>query len=167
MPLPDDFDGSEWTSKTARTIMPWLIWSAKNHRTLCYSDLDAEIVRRGIHHHVNFVMYGHPAGRVGNALLEIASVFGSEIPPLNSLVVKKTGKEAGLPGDGCDWYLQKFLKKKVNSSKLTIEDKRAITLEVHAAVFAFDRWDDVQNYFADVVRRYPELMGTSNNSAAD
>jgi hypothetical protein len=157
MPLPAEIEGTRWAKKISRVIFPWLIWCAKNHRTLFYSDLDAEIVRRGIHRHVNFVMYGHPAGAVGNALLEISEELGEEIPPLNALVVAKTGPEAGMPSEGCDWYLEKFLNRKIASDRLSVEDKRAIVDEVHNAIFSYRRWHDIQNYFRDVKRRYPEL----------
>jgi len=157
MPLPEELGGARWAKKISRVIFPWLIWCAKNHRTLFYSDLDTEIVRRGIHHHVNFVMYGHPAGAVGNALLEMGEEFDEEIPPLNALIVAKTGPEKGMPSEGCDWYLKKFLDRKIAFDRLSIEDKRAIVDEVHDAIFSYRRWDDVQNYFRDVKRRYPEL----------
>jgi hypothetical protein len=48
MPLPEDLEGTTWTRKIARATFPWLIWLAKNHRTVFYSELDQEIVRRRI-----------------------------------------------------------------------------------------------------------------------
>jgi hypothetical protein len=157
VPLPEDLKGSRWAKRIGRVIFPWLIWCAKNSQTLFYSELDTEVVRRGIHHHVNFVMYGHPAGTVGNALLEMGEEFGEEIPPLNALVVAKTGPEAGLPSKGCDVFLEKFLGKKIPFKRLSVEDKRAIVEEVHEAIFRYPHWDDVQNYFRDAEGRYPEL----------
>lgn len=157
MPLPEELEGVRWAKKIGRVIFPWLIWCAKNSETLFYSDLDTEVVRRRIHHHVNFVMYGHPAGTVGNALLEMAEEFGEEIPPLNALVVAKTGPKRGLPSKGCDWYLEKFLDKKIPFKRLSVEDKRAIVEEVHEAIFRYPRWDEVQSCFRDVIDQYPEL----------
>jgi hypothetical protein len=163
MPLPEDLRGDKWTPKIARAAFPWLIWAAKNRRTLFYSDLDAEIVRRGIHRSAMALAYRYPAGAVGNAILEVAGTLRKEVPPLNALIVAKTGKEAGLPGDGCDWYLQKFLDREVKTADLSVEDKRAIISEVHEAIFEFDGWDDIQAYFSDVVRRYPELAPFDGN----
>lgn len=157
MPLPEDLQGVRWAKKIGRVIFPWLVWCAKNSQTICYSELDTEVVRRGIHHHVNFVMYGHPAGAVGNALLEMGEEFGGEIPPLNALVVAKTGAEAGLPSKGCNGYLEKFLDRKIAFKRLSVENKRAIVEEVHDAIFRYRHWDDVQNYFRDVIGRYPDL----------
>ena len=49
----------------------------------------------------------------------------------NAIVVKKTGKEAGLPGDGCGYYLRHFLGRAFEYDKLSVDDKRAV-----ARVFA-------------------------------
>lgn len=78
MPLPVDFEADRWTAKIGRTIFPWLIWLAKNHRTVFYSELDAEIVRRRIHHHVNYVQYGHPAGAVGDGTFDAGGSLGDD-----------------------------------------------------------------------------------------
>lgn len=157
MPLPKNLKGSRWTPKVARAIFPWLIWLAKNHRTIFYSEIDEELVRRRIHKHVNYVQYGHPAGAVGNALAEIGEEWGEVIPPVNALIINKSGPRKGMPGDGCDWYLTHFLEREVDFKILPVEDQRAIVAEVHEAIFAYKKWDKVQSYFSDVTRRYPEL----------
>jgi hypothetical protein len=157
MPLPEDLRGAWWTPKIARAIFPWLIWLAKNHRTISYSEVDEEVVSRHIHKHVNFVQYGHPAGTVGNALSEIAEEWRAIIPPLNALMVRRNGPLKGIPGKGCDWYLANFLDREIDFDKLPTKDKRAIVEEVHDAIFAYKKWYKVQSYFSDVTRRYPEL----------
>lgn len=70
MALPEAFRGDRWTEATARRIFPLLVWCANHGKKIAYGQLDAEMVRRGWGHHVNVVVYGHPAGAVGNALLK-------------------------------------------------------------------------------------------------
>jgi hypothetical protein len=94
---------------------------------------------------------------VGNALLEIGKKWGEEIPPLNALIVAKSGLKKGIPGKGCDWYLTHFLDRDIKFEKLPVEDKRAIVDEVHDAIFAYKKWDKVQSYVSDVIKRYPEV----------
>ena len=154
MPLPDALNGEWWTPKIARHMLPWLVWLAKRRGTVTYLEVDAEVVRRGVHSHVHPAQYGHPAGAVGNALIEIGEAMGITIPPLNALVINKITR---VPGDGCDWYLETFLGREIDFDSLSREDKLALVEEVQERIFAFDRWDEVLDYLGDMRRRYPEL----------
>ncbi len=101
MSLPKALQGDKWMRKTARTILPILVECAKNEKPITYSELDEIIVSRKLGHHVMHVAYGSPAGAVGDALHET----DPNIPPLNALIVNKTG----VPGKGCDPSLKRFL----------------------------------------------------------
>ena len=136
MPLPEALEGKTWMQKTARTILPVLVWRAKNGRTITYSELDQLIVSRGWGHHVMYVQYGHPAGAVGDALLETEKQWEIPIPPLNALIVNVN---TGIPGRGCDYYLKHFLGKK--KKLLSAADRKALAEATHEKIFNFTKWD--------------------------
>lgn len=140
MPLPEALQGEKWTRKTARTILPLLIWCAKNGRAITYGQLDDEVVSRGLGHHVMVVQYGYPAGAVGNALIETGEEWGEAIPPLNALVVNK---KHNLPGDGVNWFLDQYYEPKKCTDEMTIDEKRAIVEEIHADIFSYEYWDEL------------------------
>lgn len=140
MPLPEALMGDTWTRVTARASLPLLIWCAKNGRTITYGKLDAEIIRRGLGHHVIAVQYGYPAGAIGSALIETEEEWGEPIPPLNALVVNARD---GLPGEGVNYYLEHYYKPEKKVAKMTAKEKRAVIEEIHADIFAYEYWDDV------------------------
>jgi hypothetical protein len=140
MPLPEAFQGDSWTRHTARTVLPLIIWCAKNGKTITYGQLDKEIVRRNWGHHVMAVQYGHPAGTIGNALIETEEEWGEPIPPLNALVVNQT---TGLPGDGVNRYLERYYKPDQHVDDMSLDEKRAIVEEIHADIFSYKYWDDL------------------------
>ena len=140
MPLPEALQGDSWTKYTARTVLPLIIWCAKNGRTISYGQLDREIVNRGWGHHVMAVQYGHPAGTIGNALIETEEEWGDAIPPLNALIVNQTTQ---LPGDGVNWYLEKYAEPEEHVDDMSLNEKRAIVEEIHADIFSYEYWDDL------------------------
>ena len=139
MPLPEALLGSRWTDTTARNILPLLVWCAKNSKKITYGQLDEEIQRRGIGHHVNVVVYGHPAGSIGNALLETEEETGEKIPPLNALVVNA---KSGIPGKGCDYFLKHYLDA-THKKPLTAEQRKAMADDTMEEVWRFQGWDDL------------------------
>lgn len=140
MPLPDSLVGDKWTKYTARTVLPLIVWCAKNGKTITYGRLDSEIVNRGWGHHVMAVQYGYPAGAIGSALIETGEEWAESIPPLNALIVNQSTK---LPGDGVNWYLERYHKPEQHVDDMTIDEKRAIVEEIHADIFAYEYWDDL------------------------
>jgi hypothetical protein len=157
MPMPSGLiAGREWRRKIALSILPWLFSLAKDHRRpIFYSEVDAEVVARGIHTSTFDTNYGGPLGNIGDALREISNTLRDEIPPLNALVI---GKETLVPGHGCQQYILRYR----NASSglwvnLSREDQRAITEEVHEDIFTYPHWDRVEAYFSDVLQEFPEL----------
>lgn len=140
MPLPEALQGDSWTKETARAALPILIWCAKNGRTITYGQLDQEIVNRGLGHHVMAVQYGYPLGSIGNALIETEEEWGEPIPPLNAIVVNARN---GLPGEGVNYYLERYYDPDRSVDDMTEDEKRAVVEEIHEDIFAYERWDDV------------------------
>ena len=136
MPLPKALLGNGWTKDTARNMLPLLVWCAENKKKITYGQLDKEIQRRRLGDHANVVVYGHPAGTIGNALLETEQETGKKIPPLNVLVVNA---KSGIPGSGCDYYLKTYLDDKPKE-ELTVEQRKAMSEEIMEEVWQFDDW---------------------------
>lgn len=164
MPIPEALQGDTWTKITARNSFPLLVWCAQHGRTIAYGHLDRELVRRGIGHHVHAAAYGYPAGAIGNALIETEQELGITIPPLNALVVEKTTR---LPGDGCDYYLNRYVRGG-NRRKLTDEDHKALAEQSQDDIFNYRDWDKILQLYdmAPIVDEIPiepheELEGFS------
>lgn len=141
MALPDALVGDRWTEITARHILPLLVWCANHGEKISYGQLDAELQRRRWGHHVNVVMYGHPAGAVGNALLETEKKSGQKIPPLNALVINA---RTGIPGSGCDYYLSTYLGKR-RRKQLSDDERKAMSEETMEEIWRFQGWDEILN----------------------
>jgi hypothetical protein len=75
MAMPESLQGDRWTERTARKILPLVIWCAKNGATITYGQLDNAVVSRNWGHHVMAVQYGYPAGAIGSALIEIEKLW--------------------------------------------------------------------------------------------
>lgn len=120
-----------------------LIWCAENKQRISYSQLDEEIIRRGLGHHVLFARYGDPAGAVGDALIALGRDIGMPIPPLNALVINK---HTNLPGVGCDYYIQTYLDARKKPA-LTPGEKRAIIEETIEDVWNYPDWGAVLTRF--------------------
>ena len=140
MPLPEALLGDTWTKYTARTVLPLIVWCAKNGKTITYGRLDKEIVERSWGHHVMAVKYGHPAGTIGDALIETEEEWEDAIPPLNALIVNQT---THLPGDGVNWYLERYAEPEKHVNSMSLDEKRAIVEEIHADIFSYEYWDDL------------------------
>jgi hypothetical protein len=139
MSLPEALIGSTWTRETARNMLPLLVWCAKNGVAITYGQLDTELQRRKLGHHVNVVVYGHPAGTIGDALLATEEEIGERIPPLNALVVNA---KSGIPGSGCDYYLKHYLAE-MSVAALTVEQRRSMALDTMEEVWRYQGWDDL------------------------
>lgn len=139
MPLPLALQGDRWTEYTARNILPMLVWCAKHGKKITYGQLDQEIQRRKLGHHVNVVVYGHPAGAIGNALLETEAAIGEKIPPINSLVVNA---KSGIPGAGCDYYLKTYLARR-NSKELTDAQRKSMAEDTIEEIWRYQGWDEI------------------------
>ncbi|VTZ50285.1 conserved hypothetical protein [Methylocella tundrae] len=163
MTLPEALRGGGWTAVTARQMFPLLVWCAKQGKKITYGQLDTELQRRGWGHHVNVVVYGHPAGAVGNACIEIEKEIGEKVPPLNALVVNA---KSGIPGNGCDYYLTAYLDKK-RSRHLTDAQRKAMAEETMEEVWRFQKWDEILNQcgLSPIPDAIPSLRSESQRKA--
>ena len=139
---PDALVGDSWTKVTARHALPILVWCAEDGTTITYSQLNEEIVKRGLGHHVMAIAYRHVAGAVGYALLELEQQRASEklIPPLNALIVNKCSL---LPGSGFNEFLEHYAQPEQLANRLTLDAKRAIVEEIQADIFAYPHWQEI------------------------
>ena len=144
MSMPISLEGSRWTEITARHSLPILVWCAKKGKQITYGELDREIVRRGLGHHVMEVQYGRPAGAIGDSLIELEEKWDESIPPLNAILVNKEDK---LPGKGVNDYLEHYFDTKKRIKNMTKKEKRAVIEEIHSDVFAYEYWDEVLKEF--------------------
>jgi hypothetical protein len=140
MPLPESLQGDTWTAITARNSFPLLVWCAQQGRTISYSFLEEELIRRGLaDHHVNYVAYGHPAGAIGSGLIETEEEEGLTLPPLNALIV---GRQSRLPGYGCDYYLDRYVlggRRRI----LTPINRQALAEQTQEDVFNYQDWNHI------------------------
>lgn len=135
MPLPEALRGDKWTQVVARKVLPLLVWYAQCGQTITYGQLDQEIVRRGWWSSVALQAYGHPAGAIGNALLETGHKWGERIPLLNALIINKEGQ---LPSDGVDSFLKRYYH---FEHEITPEEKLAVVEDIHGEIFLYNKWD--------------------------
>ena len=163
MALPEALRGSGWTAVTARRMFPLLVWCAQQGKKITYGQLDTELQRRGWGHHVNVVVYGRPAGTIGNACIEIEREIGEKIPPLNALVVNA---KSGIPGTGCDYYLATYLDKN-RSRSLTNAQRKAMAEETMEEVWRFQKWEEILNRcgFKPIHSGIPSLHSNSPRKA--
>jgi hypothetical protein len=90
-------------------------------------------------HHVFELQYRHPAGAIGNALLETEKERGQKIPPLNALIVNAA---TGIPGDGCDYYLSTYLNKR-GRKQLNDDQRKSMAEETMDEVWRFQDWSEI------------------------
>ncbi len=137
-------EGNSWTKRTARIGFPILVEYARKRQTITYSGWDKEIVKRGLGQHVMSVLYGRPAGAIGDACKDYADQTGTKVPPINLLVVNE---KLNLPGKGANEYIRRFCKdyldRNVDPTKLSDRKKRAIIDRAHTEIFDFPSWGDV------------------------
>lgn len=140
MPIPQSLVGDTWTAITARNALPIVVRWAQQGQPITYGQLDAEIVKHGLGHHVMAVQYGYPAGAIGNALIELEKRWNKRIPPLNAIIVNAKDR---LPGKGVNYYLKHYFKVKKGTNSISPRQRRAVVEEIQADVFAFKHWDRV------------------------
>lgn len=136
MPLPKALEGDRWTEEIARKMLPLLVWCAENEKRITYGQLDSELQRRGLGHHVNVVVYGHPAGAIGDAMIETEQETGVKHPPINALIVNA---KSGIPGSGCDYYITNHLQGRPTRD-LSDDDRKSMAEDTFEEIWQFEGW---------------------------
>jgi hypothetical protein len=90
--------GDKLYQKRARRALPLLVRQAEAKNTILYSDL-AEELDMPNPRNLNYVL-----GSIGQTLQELTEEWGTEIPPIQCIVINKND---GLPGEGIGWFLNK------------------------------------------------------------
>jgi hypothetical protein len=105
---------------------------------ISYQDLATRIDRKNRHGVGHARGMGRILGKMGRKLKEVAiDDWGKEIPHLQSLVVKKTGKEKNLPGDGIKAFKKGY-------AEMSRAEKENWTREEHRRIVNFgSRWNEV------------------------
>lgn len=134
---PNSLSGKSWTKKIARRMLPLLVWCAQGGHRITYGQVDEELKRRRWARHANVVVYGHPAGAIGEACREVGQIRRKKVPPLNAIVVNKRTQ---VPGNGCDEFLRSYLKPRL-SGRLSDVDRKAMAEETIEDVWRFQHWD--------------------------
>jgi len=169
--------GESWAHRTARAGMPILVEFARQRRVITYGEWDAEIIRRGLGGHKFLILYGQPAGLIGDACEELASVLGRSVPMLNLMVVNQ---QTQMPGRGADYYIKKycrdFLDRDVDPNRLASQERRAIIEKAKTEIFDYDGWPEVLGAFgleeslrttAPAARRKPNPNGWHTGQESD
>lgn len=134
-------EGSNWTAESARFALPILLWLAKHGRTITYKQLAEELrARHQLPIKRRYTLYGRPAGKIGHALQRLADEWAEEIPPINVLIVNA---RSGLPGEGADFFIKRYLNPRSRALRLNAARATAIRRETIQAVHSYPDWDAV------------------------
>jgi hypothetical protein len=129
----DVLAGSKPYLERARIALPYLIRQAKAGQTIYYSELAGEVGMPNPRN-LNFVL-----GAIGNALRELGTRTGRNIPPIQSLVTSKT---EDLPSNGVDWFFGI-----AEEITLTKEQRKRIINRHWSAIYDWPYWDWVLEQF--------------------
>lgn len=141
--------------------MSYLISAADRRATVGYEDVAHYI---GDTVDKRFATSKHHIGNVADALMTwvLRKVPGA--PPINSLIVMQAGEGKGLPGDGADQYVAKYLK--VPYEKLNVAQKRQALAPVHDDVWNYPHWRDVaRKVFGSGASTPPKPPGEQDGKA--
>jgi hypothetical protein len=127
--------GDKLYERRARSALPLLVRHARAEQPVFYSDLADELGMPNPRN-LNYVL-----GAIGNALLDLSSEWGFEVPPIQALVINKG---TGLPGEGLAWFAPDAAEFRNASSKR----KRELVGAMLQKVYAFERWNEVLSHFS-------------------
>jgi hypothetical protein len=125
-----DFFGDKLYLQRAREALPILVRQAMVSQKITYTDLARELNMPNPRN-LNFIL-----GAIGNMLVSCSKQWKEEIPPIQSIVVKR---DTDIPGDGVSW----FIKDKEKYKNATPSEKRMMSLEMLQKVFHYGNWLDL------------------------
>lgn len=137
-------NGSEWTSHIARLALPILLWAAKKGLTITYKQLAEELhVRHGEVIKRRMTLYGKPAGKIGDLLIELSAEWDEEIPPVNAIIINA---QTRLPGRGATYYMKRYLNRYAKK-RMTDANWDSLAEEVLESVRDYPDWDKIARHF--------------------
>jgi hypothetical protein len=125
------FHGDKLYQQRAREVLPILVRQAQAHQPIYYETLAQEV---GMPNARNL---NYPLGCIGDALTDLSTEWGEDIPHIQAIVMNR---QTDLPGPGFDEFLKQRGYKWNNR-----RERRAIIEEYWARVFAYPYWPDVLN----------------------
>lgn len=128
--IAEPIAGEKLYQERARAALPLLVRQAHAGEKIYYSDLAQELGMPNPRN-LNFVL-----GSIGQTLELLSKQWNEKIPPINALVVNKSGD---LPGDG----IGSFLVKKEDFSALPMRRKKEIVKAELQHIFLYPRWKEV------------------------
>lgn len=128
--------GNKLYQQRARTALPLLVRQAEAGMTITYSDVALELEMPNPRN-LNYVL-----GCVGQTLQALSNEWGTEVPPLQCLVINKS---TGLPGEGIGWFLTdtETAPQFTQYENLSKRQQRALVNSQLQRVFTYSRWRDV------------------------
>ncbi|NRP19277.1 hypothetical protein LPJGGPFB_02532 [Ensifer adhaerens] len=124
-------NGGKPYQEKAKQIFPLLVRQALARHPLYYSDL-APMVDMPNPRNLNY-----PLGSVGTSIAALAKKWGTDIPPIQCLVLNKG---TGLPGEGIGWFIKGS---KDAFNRLSKGQKQKLVDSVLHQIYAFPRWPEV------------------------
>jgi hypothetical protein len=124
-----DFHGPKLYQERARAVLPILVRQAEARQPVFYEALAQEVEMP------NPRNLNYPLGCIGKTLNKIAEEWGSDVPPIEALVVNQATR---LPGPGFDGFLT------IKGERWdTKEERKALIEQYWAGIYAYPYWDDV------------------------
>jgi hypothetical protein len=124
-----DFHGQKLYQERARAVLPILVRQAEARQPVFYEALAQEIKIP------NPRNLNYPLGCIGTTLNEIGEEWGSDVPPIEALVVNQTTR---LPGPGFDSFLIEKGESWDNK-----EERKALIEQYWARIYGYPYWDDI------------------------
>lgn len=121
--------GDSTTERQARLILPILVRQVLAGQSIFYGQISDELS-------IGHSYLGNHLGTITDALNELARQWGTEIPPLPALVVRK---DTGLPGDSFGYNVPRL----VDYGSWPKQEKFQAVAREHAGIFAYRKWPDV------------------------
>lgn len=128
--------GDKLYQKRARLALPILVRQANASQKIYYADLAREIKMP------NPRNLDRVLGCVGDALIELQTIWNEDIPPIQGIVVNQ---QTDLPGDSVHFIRE----------KLSPRDKEARCEEAFVKIFAYTKWQSILEEFGLLMLELP------------
>ena len=128
--------GEKLYLERARAALPLLVRQAWAGQPIFYSAL-AEELEMPNPRNLNYVL-----GAIGNELKKLGRLKGTDIPPIQALVINKSTQ---LPGEGILWFLRDDTALKKEYTRANNMQRREILRVLLLKVFNFPYWSEVLN----------------------
>jgi hypothetical protein len=141
--------------------MSLLVSKADRHTTVSYDDVAQYLGKKA---NRRFAKSKRHIGHVADAVMQRIFKVAPQAPPINTLIVERSGPQRGLPGAGADGYLKDYLD--VDYSSLSVSQKRVSLRAVHEAVWHYEKWRSIgRKAFGEEFVAPPDLVGEDDGKS--